>query len=609
LLRICVPSFFCPETFFFVVVGFSMVARTLCDLWMINTSTAIERTIITRDKKGFRQFIFRFLIGMLPISFVNSLLRYGLNELALRFRVRLTDHLYSKYLRGYTYYRISNLDNRIANVDQVLAQDVEKWAHGLTDLLSNLSKPVLDMIIYARMLSVTIGLQGPMNMLIYLAISGFVLTNLRRPLARYTVEEQRLEGSFRAVNAKLIANSEEIAFYGGHFRELRTVRASFDRLVHQLRKTMQFRLQMGIIDSITTKYLSTVVGFLVLRHAFLQKGEKQQTVQEESQVMEDYYKNGRMLINLAGAMGRVVLAGRELTRLAGFTARVSELEKVLDDLNLGEYTRSMLAEPATRPETPSANAIEGATTSTFTADTAASLKLTPNSGKSIEADHVIRFDSVPVVTPNGDVLIKSLSFEVKSGCNVLVSGPNGCGKSSLFRILSGLWPLFGGSVTKPPKDKLFYIPQRPYLTTGTLRDQVTYPLAENQVRRRGVTDAQLLEVLKEVHLGHLVEREGGWDSVQDWMDVLSGGEKQRIAMARLFFARPQFAILDECTSAVSIDVEGYMYSRCRELDITLFTVSHRKSLWKYHDFVLHLDGRGNYDFKPIVAGQTEEFGS
>lgn len=102
------------------------------------------------------------------------------------------------------------------------------------------------------------------------------------------------------------------------------------------------------------------------------------------------------------------------------------------------------------------------------------------------------------------------------------------------------------------------------------------------------TDADLLFFLEKVQLGYLVAREGGWDVVHDWTDVLSGGEKQRLAMARLFYHSPQFAILDECTSAVSVDVEGAMYSYCREQNITLFTVSHRKSLWKYHEFVLHV---------------------
>lgn len=140
------------------------------------------------------------------------------------------------------------------------------------------------------------------------------------------------------------------------------------------------------------------------------------------------------------------------------------------------------------------------------------------------------------MTPNGDVLIKELSFEVRSGVNVLVCGPNGCGKSSLFRTLGELWPLFGGTVTKPEKGKLFYIPQKPYMTIGSLRDQVIYPDTVEDMKHRHMKDADLVKLLDSVKLTYLLDREGGWNSVQDWIDVLSGGEKQRIAVKfKLFF--------------------------------------------------------------------------
>ncbi len=257
---------------------------------------------------------------------------------------------------------------------------------------------------------------------------------------------------------------------------------------------------------------------------------------------------------------------------------------ILSDLNEGRYVRTMVN---------SENRED---------------RLIPGSGKMIEIDHKIKFSDVPLVTPNGDVLIRSLNFEVSSGMNVLVCGPNGCGKSSLFRTLGELWPLFGGELHKPNKDKLFYIPQRPYMTLGTLRDQVAYPHSKDKLKEVGVTDEDLRSYLDLVSLSYLIEREGGWDSVKDWMDVLSGGEKQRIAMARLFYHKPQFAILDECTSAVSVDVEGFMYDQCKKIGITLFTVSHRKSLWKYHDYALSFDGRGNYDLSAIKE-DTEQFGS
>jgi len=491
--------------------------------------------------------------------------------------------LYKKYLQGFTYYKISNLDNRITNPDQLLTQDVDRFCQSLSDLYSNISKPILDICIYAVKLSGSIGTQGPASMLAYLAFSGFVLTVLRKPISRYTVTEQQLEGEFRYVNSRLITNSEEVAFYGGNKREEKVIDTSFKRLISHLRKSMQFRFTMGVVDNIVAKYIATVVGYYVVSRPFLNMSHQRHAKSTHSEIMEDYYRSGRMLVNLASAVGRLVLAGRELTRLAGFTARVTDLIAVLNDLNNDKYVRTMV----NTKNIPSSSE-----------DNTNLPPLVPNSGKIIEEDRVIRFEEVPLVTPNGDVLVRSLSFEVRSGMNVLVSGPNGCGKSSLFRILGGLWPLFGGTLVKPAKNKLFYVPQRPYMTLGTLRDQVIYPHSKEEFLAKG-TDNDLLEFLRQVHLEYLVEREGGWDAIQDWMDVLSGGEKQRIAMARLFYHCPQFAILDECTSAVSVDVEGFMYTHCKKLGITLFTVSHRKTLWKYHEYVLQFDGRGAFEFKPL----------
>ena len=106
-------------------------------------------------------------------------------------------------------------------------------------------------------------------------------------------------------------------------------------------------------------------------------------------------------------------------------------------------------------------------------------------------------------------------------------------------------------------------------------------------------------ILKEVRLEYLVGREGGWDSSNDWNDVLSGGEKQRMAMGRLIYHKPKYAILDECTSAVSIDVEGHLYTHMKNQGITLITVSHRDTLWKYHDYLLKFEGDKQYSFNEM----------
>ncbi|XP_019645621.1 PREDICTED: ATP-binding cassette sub-family D member 3-like [Branchiostoma belcheri] len=589
ILKILVPKFFSPEVGYIILVASMLLARTYCDVWMIQNGTAIESAIIGRSIPLFKKHLFSFIYAMPAISLVNNVLKYGLNELKLRFRTNLSNHLYSQYLRSFTYYKMTNLDNRIANADQLLTQDVERFCNSVVDLYSNLSKPIVDIVIYVKKLTGSIGAQGPASMLAYLVFSGLILTRLRRPIGKMTVQEQRYEGEFRYVNSRLITNSEEIAFYQGNQREKATIELSFQKLIEHLRTFIIFRFSMGFVDNIIAKYVATVVGYLVVSRPFLDLAHPRHRHSSHSELLEDYYKSGRMLVKMAQAIGRIVLAGREMTRLAGFTARVTELMKVLGDLNKGKYERTMVSaqnRDRAEPEVP----------------------LIPGSGTVVEQDHIIKFEHVPLVTPNGDVLVKDLTFEVKSGVNVLVCGPNGCGKSSLFRILGELWPLFGGTMTKPKNKKLFYVPQRPYMTLGTLRDQVIYPDTLQDMKKKGFTDEQLLAHLKEVQLENILEREGGWDAVQDWMDVLSGGEKQRMAMARLFYHKPQFAILDECTSAVSVDVEGYIYNHCREVGITLFTVSHRKSLWTHHEFYLHMDGRGSFEFKPI-SEDTVEFGS
>ncbi|XP_072940417.1 ATP-binding cassette sub-family D member 3 [Epargyreus clarus] len=590
LWKIMIPGLWTKESGFMVLIALSLISRTMCDLWLIQHTTLVEGSIITMNLPEFRKLLTQFFMAMPLISLVNNVLKWSIGEVKLRLRTNLSLHLYQQYLKGFTYYKVTNLDNRISNADQLLTTDIDKFCETVIDLYSNISKPLLDISIYLYRLTVNLGPSTPGIMMAYLLVSGVFLTYLRRPTARMTVHEQKLEGEFRYVNSRLITNSEEIAFYQGNHREQLTILASFYKLTRHLRSFLNFRVGMGFIDNIVAKYVAITVGFYAVSRPFFVENHNLLTTGTEQDRFRHYYTYGRMLVKMAEGIGRLVLSGREMSRLAGLTARVTQLKNVLEDVNKGNYTRTMVDR-----NNQNENGIPP-------------MILAPGAGRIIYQDKIIRFDKVPLVTPNGDVLIKELSFEVKSGINVLVCGPNGCGKSSMFRMLGELWPIFGGELTKPPKGKLFYVPQRPYMTLGTFRDQVIYPQTREEMLRRGRTDAELAVFLETVQLGYLVNRDGGWDAVEDWMDVLSGGEKQRIAMARLFYHAPQFAILDECTSAVSVDVEGQMYQYCREMGISLFTVSHRKSLWKHHDHYLQMDGRGGYVFDEI-DNDTQEFGS
>ena len=188
-----------------------------------------------------------------------------------------------------------------------------------------------------------------------------------------------------------------------------------------------------------------------------------------------------------------------------------------------------------------------------------------------------------------------MKFTINQGDHTLISGPNGCGKSSLFRILGNLWPLRGGVLRKPHSRDIFYIPQRPYLPSGTLRDQIIYPHTYKEFKQLGRSEEELIEFMKFLDIDILLSRSTNkFDEIKDWEEVLAWGEKQLIAMTRLYYHKPKFAILDECSSSVSIDMEAKMYEKAKEMGITLITVSHRRTVWKYHDYILRFNDYVSY---------------
>lgn len=488
---------------------------------------------------------------------------------------------------------MTNLDNRVSNPDQLFTQDIEKFSETLSHLYSDTAKPLVDICLFASKLSEALGSGAPTIMVSYFLASAMALRTFSPAFGKYTAQEQKLSGDFRFAHSRVITHAEEIAFYGGNEKEKLLANESFDKIVTQVRRVFFLKFFNGIFDSIFVKYLATILAYYLLaRPVFNAKYATSLmggAAKDPTQLMEEYSRNSSYLVNLSQAVGRVILAGRDLTRFAGYTHRVAELFGVLEEVNQGIYRRTMVTTEEKGQPTKAQTIGPG------------DLK-----GKVEIRDGIIQFIKTPIVTPNGDVLINELNLTVNPGMNVMITGPNGSGKSSLFRLLGGLWPLFGGTLVKPSAGNLFYVPQKPYLCVGTLRDQIIYPDTKEQAYAKGYTDERLKELLRIVILEYLVSREG-FDSIQDWGDVLSGGEKQRISFARLFYHHPAYAILDECTSAVSIDVEGDLYTHAKKEGITLFTVSHRPSLFKYHDYVLKFDGEGSYSFEKMEHGTTNPF--
>ena len=287
--------------------------------------------------------------------------------------------------------------------------------------------------------------------------------------------------------------------------------------------------------------------------------------------MKNFITNKRLMLSLADAGGRIMYSLKDIHELGSYAARIFELVAALHRTRADAYTVSR----GTRPEPFSLADIRGTLHTGYDG---------------------VRFESCSLVSPSpsprgGDELIHSLSFIVQPGEHLLISGPNDVGKSAIARVVAGLWPVYRGLVSRPRRawDELFFLPQRPFFSVGTLRDQVIYPQSDNETHDlQKDLDTKLLAILEDVRLGYLPDREGGWNGRKEWKNVLSGGEKQRMGFARLLYHKPRFAFIDEGTSAVSSDVEGILYERAKERGITLITISTRASLKKYHAFALHL---------------------
>eukprot|EP01025_Chloroclados_australasicus_P050975 TRINITY_DN5927_c0_g1_i3.p1 TRINITY_DN5927_c0_g1~~TRINITY_DN5927_c0_g1_i3.p1 ORF type:complete len:328 (-),score=26.50 TRINITY_DN5927_c0_g1_i3:275-1258(-) len=241
-------------------------------------------------------------------------------------------------------------------------------------------------------------------------------------------------------------------------------------------------------------------------------------------------------------------------------------------------------------------------------------------------DKELVFEGVDITTPTGHILAHQVQLKIEPGMNVLITGPNGSGKTSLVRMLAGLWPHQVGTIVNPDLNSvsqrkqsplIFYVPQKPYTCVGTLMEQVVYPLTVQGVlafvegnsreEKMNILEEELVSLFQEVKLSHLLEREENWDKIQDWSEILSLGEQQRLGMARLYFHKPVYGVLDECTNATSVDVEESLYKGAERRDITLITVTQRTALQRFHQLELKLlDGEGSWVLRELAQQQEQE---
>jgi ATP-binding cassette subfamily D (ALD) protein 3 len=580
-LKVAIPGWNTRETGYIVVLSTALVIRTLLSIRLAEVNGKVVYGIINRDKTQFIQGLFTILTFAVPSSIINSLLEYLIVIIALFFRENMTKHYHDRYINDKFFYQICNLDDRILNPDQRLTVDIQKWAISLSNLYSNFSKPLLDIILFSQKLHAVVGTYGVALPFVWYGFSAVLLRYISPSFGSLTAVRQKLEGEYRGQHTDIVNHSEEIAFYNGGNWETKRVTKTFDTLYTHISSVIKKQFWMGIFDSMLVKYGSYYGGYLVLGMPVFGPQSKKYLASnggDKSKITGDYVRNTSLLINLSKAIGKFIISYKELQNLAGYTTLLDELENVLSDLNEGKYQRLMI-----NPD------------------------LVTERGVIKYDDTRLKMDKVPILAPNGDILIKEVSFEITKGMHLMVDGPNGCGKSSVFRIMGELWPLFAGNITKPNKGgAIFYVPQVTYLPKGSLRDQIIYPDRKMDMLKKKINDKKLKEILKILRLDYIVEREGGLNTERNWIDVLSGGEKQRMAIARLYYHRPAFAILDECTSAVSVDAEEVIYTEAKNRGITIITVSHRPSLWKHHEYLLQFDSEGGYTFGKLDMSEKTD---
>ncbi|XP_050654715.1 lysosomal cobalamin transporter ABCD4 isoform X7 [Macaca thibetana thibetana] len=527
-------------------------------------------------------------------STLKSFDQFTCNLLYVSWRKDLTEHLHCLYFRGRVYYTLNVLRDDIDNPDQRISQDVERFCRQLSSMASKLIVSPFILVYYTYQCFQSTGWLGPVSIFGYFILGTMVNKTLMGPIVTKLVHQEKLEGDFRFKHMQIRVNAEPAAFYrAGHVEHMRTDRR-LQILLQTQRELMSKELWLYIGIN-TFDYLGSILSYVVIAIPIFSGVYGDLSPAELSTLVS---KNAFVCIYLISCFTQLIDLSTTLSDVAGYTHRIGQLRETLLDMSLKSQDCEILGE------------------SEWGLDKASGWPAAE------PADTAFLLERVSISAPSSDKpLIKDLSLKISEGQSLLITGNTGTGKTSLLRVLGGLWTSTRGSVqmlTDFGPHGVLFLPQKPFFTDGTLREQVIYPLKEVYPDSGSADDERILRFLELAGLvaglaiswtscplgllqSNLVARTEGLDQQVDWnwYDVLSPGEMQRLSFARLFYLQPKYAVLDEATSALTEEVENELYRIGQQLGMTFISVGHRQSLEKFHSFALKLCGGGRWELMRI----------
>jgi len=506
--------------------------------------TALQEKNLT----GFYHCLLLFAGGFIVATPVTALFNFVQQKTAINWRLWLTTHFLGKYFQNRAYYHISS-DPTIDNPDQRIADDINSLTHNNLAILLIVFNSVVQFFAFAGILW-SISTQLVLILLLYAVFGTVVSILLGKRLLNLNFQQIRKNADFRYGLIHVRDNTESIAFYRGEDRENNQV---LGRLREAISNNLLLVAWERNLSFFTTgyNYIPLILPLVILAPQYF-AGQISMGV----------------LLQATGAFGSV------LSALAVIVTNFSTLSSIAAGAARLETFAARLDQPMGAQQSVDFTTIKS------------------------HEDARLALDDVTLLTPDHlHTLLKNATAEVPPGSGMLIAGSSGVGKSSLLRAIAGLWNAGAGQITRPPLQEMFFLPQRPYMILGSLREQLLYPNLDMKA-----SDEDLRAVLDKVNLPGLADRFGGFDAVMGWGTLLSLGEQQRLAFARLLLSKPSYAVLDEATSALDVTNEALLYGYLKQSGTTFVSVGHRPSLLAYHDQVLELKGEGHWRMIP-----TEEY--